>query len=339
MIDYSNFLAYLKTTALADIAEEIAGRTDTAMRELSHGDFEKWQTAIGAMPEAGAHDVDLGAATVTIGTAGDLSSIEQDALRENLMRLHPWRKGPFELFGICIDTEWRSDLKWTRLQINKLSPLIRGSTPKGGGGIDLKDKLVLDVGCGNGYYLFRMLGAGAKAAVGVDPFLLYVMQFQAINKYVQTNRAAVLPLGAEDIPENCGCFDAVFSMGLLYHRREPKEHLQQLRGFLKPGGKVVLETIVLDTQKEELLVPKGRYAKMRNVWAIASSALLTQWLTECGFENIEVLDITKTTLTEQRKTDWMTYESLDNFLDPSDNTKTVEGHPAPVRAILLARKA
>ncbi|MHC4882458.1 MAG: tRNA 5-methoxyuridine(34)/uridine 5-oxyacetic acid(34) synthase CmoB [Planctomycetota bacterium] len=322
MIDYSDFFAYLKKTPLAEIADEFAARTDAAMNSLSHGDFEKWQGAIETMPTVLDFEVDLQAATVTVGDPGDLNSIEQATLREKLMQLHPWRKGPFELFGVKVDTEWRSDLKWARLKKQ----------------IDLKDKLILDVGCGNGYYLFRMLGAGAKAAIGVDPFLLYVMQFHAINQYVHTNKAAVLPLGVDDVPDGCGCFDTVFSMGILYHRREPKEHLQQLHGFLKPGGQVVLETIILDTDEEELLVPEGRYGKMHNVWAIASPRLLTKWLAECGFENIAVLDVTKTTLTEQRKTDWMTFESLDNFLDPHDDAKTVEGYPAPVRAILTAGK-
>jgi tRNA (mo5U34)-methyltransferase len=322
MINYSEIIAYLRTTALADVAEVFSARTDTVLEEFSHGDFNKWQMAIDTMPDVSPIEMDLGAATVSVGNPGNLSSVEQKVLRENLMWLHPWRKGPFELFGIHIDTEWRSDLKWARLK-NR---------------IDLKDKTILDVGCGNGYYLFRMLGAGAKIAVGVDPFLLSVMQFHAINKYVHANQAAVLPIGVDDIPENCGCFDTVFSMGLLYHRRQPKEHLQQLHGFLKPGGQVVLETIVLDTDTEKLLVPEGRYAKMRNVWAVASPSLLTKWLAECGFENIEILDITKTTSTEQRKTGWMTYESLNDFLDPNDNTKTIEDHPAPVRAILTAQK-
>ncbi len=323
MIDYLDFFGYLRTTDLAKVAKVFADQTDAALQELSHGDFNKWKMAIDTMPEMSPIEMDLGAATVTIGDPGDLSSTDQKVLRENLMWLHPWRKGPFELFGIGIDSEWRSDLKWARLKNH----------------IDLKDKLVLDVGCGNGYYLFRMLGAGAKAVIGVDPFLLYVMQFHAINKYAQTNQAAVLPLGVEEIPSDCGCFDAVFSMGILYHRREPKEHLQQLHGCLNPGGQVVLETIILDTDQEKLLVPEGRYGKMRNVWAIASPTLLQKWLTDCGFEDIEILDITKTMPAEQRKTDWMTFESLDDFLDPNDNTKTIEGHPAPIRAILVAQKA
>ena len=323
MIDYLNFFAYLRTTPLADVAGEFAARTDAALGGLSHGDYERWCNAIDAMPEVVASEIDLVRDAVTVGNSHDLNGTQRKILKQNLMQLHPWRKGPFELFGIHIDTEWRSDLKWARLR----------------GHVNLKDKFVLDVGCGNGYYLFRMLGAGAKATVGVDAFLLSVMQFHAINKYVQTNQAAVLPLGIEDVPQGCACFDTVISMGLLYHRREPKEHLQQLHGFLKPGGQVVLETIVLDKTEEELLVPDGRYAKMRNVWNIASPALLTKWLTGCGFENVEVLDITKTTSSEQRKTDWMTYESLEDFLDPNDDTKTIEGHPAPVRAILTARKA
>ncbi|MDH4202439.1 MAG: tRNA 5-methoxyuridine(34)/uridine 5-oxyacetic acid(34) synthase CmoB [Phycisphaerae bacterium] len=321
MIDYSEFFAYLKTTPLAEIADDFSARTNAAMQALSHGDFEKWCAAIKSMPEVEQSHIDLNADAVTI--AGELKDAKLTSLKENLMQLHPWRKGPFDLFGIHIDTEWRSDLKWARLKDH----------------LDLKDKLVLDVGCGNGYYLFRMLGAGAKAAIGVDPFLLYVMQFHAINKYVHTNKAAVLPLGVDDVPDGCGCFDTVFSMGILYHRREPKEHLRQLHGFLKPGGQVVLETIVLDTEKEELLVPEGRYGKMRNVWAIASPALLTKWLTECGFGNVKILDVTKTTLDEQRQTEWMTFESLHDFLDPNDDSKTIEGHPAPVRAILIAQKS
>jgi tRNA (mo5U34)-methyltransferase len=213
-------------------------------------------------------------------------------------------------------------LKWARLQNH----------------IDLKDKLVLDVGCGNGYYLYRMLGAGVKAAVGVDPFLLYVMQFHAINKYIQTNKAAVLPVGIDDVPRNCGCFDTAFSMGLLYHRRDAGKHLTDLFGFLKPGGQLVLETIVLDGKGEELLVPEGRYAKMNNVWNIPSPKLLEKWLTDNGCKKIEIVDITRTTTNEQRRTNWMRYESLADFLDPTDDSKTIEGYPAPVRAIILAQK-
>ena len=323
MIDYSDFFTYLKTTALKDVAGVFASRTEVALSELSHGDYDRWCAAIEAMPQVNPLQLDFNADAVMVGNVNDIDDAQRVLLREKLMQLHPWRKGPFELFGIEIDTEWRSDLKWGRLKNH----------------IDLRDKLVLDVGCGNGYYLYRMLGAGVKAAVGIDPFLLYIMQFHAINKYARTNRATVLPLGIEGVQEGCGCFDTIFSMGLLYHRREPKKHLAELSGFLKPGGQLVLETIVLDKRGEELFVPEGRYAKMHNVRAIPSPVLLEKWLTESGFKNIKLIDITKTTSNEQRKTDWMIFESLDDFLNPDDNSKTIEGYPAPVRAILLAQRS
>ena len=363
MIDYSDFFAYLKTTELKEVAGEFAARTQDALAGLSHGDYERWASAIELMPEVLPSRIDFAADAVTAGDADDISPSRRESLKADLMELHPWRKGPFDLFGIRIDTEWRSDLKWARLStggsllrskgmeegVESPTPLAggqKGATlcglPTGQKGatqiVDLKDKLVLDVGCGNGYYLYRMLGAGAKAAVGVDPFLLYVMQFQAINKYVREERAAVLPLGADDVPDECGCFDTVFSMGILYHRKHPKDHLKQLYGFVKPGGQVVLETIVLDEEGHAHLKPKGRYGKMRNVGAIPSVELLTAWLEKSGFENIQVLDVTKTTSAEQRKTEWMTFESLADFLDPGDESKTIEGYPAPVRAILVAQK-
>lgn len=320
MLDYSNFLTYLRKTGLRDITDVFADRTEAALGGLSHGDFDRWDAAIQAMPDVMPARVDLTADAITV--AGEMTDSQRAALKRQLMELHPWRKGPFELFGIHLDTEWRSDLKWGRLERQ----------------IDLRDKLVLDVGCGNGYYLLRMLGAGARAAVGVDPFWLYVMQFQAINRYVRTERAAVLPLGAEAVPVGCSCFDTVFSMGLLYHRRKPEEHLADLWGFLKPGGQVVLETIVLDRPDEALLVPDGRYAKMRNVWAIPSPRLLELWLADIGFEMIRHIDLAPTTSAEQRRTEWMTYESLADFLDPADPRKTLEGYPAPVRAMVLAQK-
>ena len=322
MIDYSEFFEYLRTTSLSDFAEELAGRTDEVLGGLSHGDHDRWRGAIDAMPVAEGFEVDMDSGRVAIGCAGDIDSGQLAALRDNLMEFHPWRKGPFEFFGVHIDTEWRSDLKWERLRSE----------------IDLRDKVVLDVGCGNGYYLLRMLGAGAKVAVGVDPFLLYVMQFQAINKYVQSGRACVLPLKGEDVPGGCGCFDTVFSMGVIYHCREPEEHLRGLCGFLKGGGEVVLETIVLDTPGEELLVPEGRYAKMNNVRAIASPGLVSRWLSDCGFEDVRIVDVAKTTADEQRSTEWMRYESLRDFLDPEDDAKTIEGYPAPVRAVVTGKK-
>ena len=322
MIDHSAYFSFLKQTPLAKIAADLESKVANFFRENAHGDLDRWLAVIDSLPAIEPSIVDLSADAVTTGAAGDCDDKIRADLEEKLMQFHPWRKGPFDIFGIHIDTEWRSDLKWARLE-NR---------------VDLQDKFVLDVGCGNGYYMYRMLGAGARAVVGVDPYMLYAMQFLAVNRYVNTNAAAVLPLKLEDLPAGRGNFDTVFSMGLLYHRRDPQEHLQQLKSFLKPAGQLVLETIVLDKPGREMLVPQGRYAKMRNVWNIPTVELLADWLFGAGFGDVELVDVAKTTSIEQRKTKWMQYESLKDFLDVDDPNKTLEGHPAPVRAVFSAIK-
>ena len=331
-IDYSKYLQYLNSAGLKDFTAEIAPKIDSFFANLSNGDFVKWMNAVSSLPIIEDRKIVLNADTVTVknsDTRRHGSGIEQitpqmqDKLRQNLMQLHPWRKGPFELFGIRIDTEWRSDLKWQRLA-EKIEPL--------------KDRIVLDVGCGCGYHCFRMLGAGAKAVAGIDPSLLFCTQFRAINKYVQTEKASVLPLGIDDMPQSAECFDTVFSMGVLYHRRNPTEHIKRLKGFLKPGGQLVLETLIIENLNIDLLTPQGRYAKMPNVRNIPSCNLLINWLKQAGFKNAKIIDVTRTTTDEQRSTEWMKFESLADYLNKSNSGLTIEGHPAPIRAIAIANK-
>jgi tRNA (mo5U34)-methyltransferase len=84
------------------------------------------------------------------------------------------------------------------------------------------------------------------------------------------------------------------------------------------------------------LVPEGRYAKMRNVWFIPSTQTLGGWLRRAGFRDVRLIDCSLTNVAEQHATEWMRFESLVDFLDPEDPSRTLEGHPAPRRAIFLA---
>jgi tRNA (mo5U34)-methyltransferase len=260
---------------------------------------------------------------VGLDGVGPLDADLGRALTEALMALHPWRKGPFCIQGVQIDTEWRSDLKWDRFA-GAIAPLA--------------DRLVLDVGCGNGYHGWRMLGAGARLVMGIDPTLLFVLQWMAINRYLEREDFAVLPLGIEDLSGDLTGFDTVFSMGVLYHRRSPIDHLMELQRLLRPGGELVLETLVLEGEGERLLVPPGRYAAMRNVWFIPTVDALAVWLGRCGFTGIRLVDVTRTGPEEQRSTAWMRFQSLPDHLDPIDSSRTIEGHPAPVRAVLIANR-
>ncbi|MDQ6951648.1 MAG: tRNA 5-methoxyuridine(34)/uridine 5-oxyacetic acid(34) synthase CmoB [Mariprofundales bacterium] len=288
----------------------------------AHGNLPRWQQALDLLPALPVIAVHIDQPTIQIETK-PVNADQHTALIEALRQLIPWRKGPFQLAEVTIDTEWRSDLKWDRI-----SPHIA----------PLTDRTVLDIGCGSGYHCWRMRGAGAKLVLGIDPSALYAMQFQSIQHYIQEPQVQMWPLGIDDLPPVMACFDTVFSMGLLYHRKSPIAHLQQLLSLLRPGGELVLETLVIEGDAQTCLIPQGRYAKMRNVWFIPSSAMLLRWLERCGAKRIRMVDCTATTTDEQRATEWMHFESLKDFLDPNDPTRTIEGYPAPKRATILAER-
>lgn len=299
--------------------------TERRVDELRHGDLARWQAAVAELP-AGGCEVVLDADVVTArGVAAGTSTpdeLTRARWRHALQQLHPWRKGPFELAGIDIDSEWRSDMKWRRVLA---------------AGVSLRDACVLDVGSGNGYYGLRMLGAGARLVLGVDPTLLYCLQAIAVQRFTQCHATAVLPLALEQLPVPRPCFDVVFSMGVLYHQRDAQAHLQSLQAWLRPGGTLVLETLVLPDDGDALLEPPDRYARMRNVHAVPRTDTLLHWLARAGFRGARRVDLSPTTPAEQRSTAWMRFESLAAALNPNDPARTIEGLPAPLRALLLAR--
>jgi len=321
MIDYQRFYQDLQDTPLHDWSDELLRLAESALQDRRHGRMPEWLSWLEQLPTLTPGSVDLGSETVRIGTARDIDEWQRQELEQLLRRFHPWRKGPFSIFGIEIDTEWRSDWKWQRLR-QQLTPL--------------HDRLVLDVGCGSGYHLLRMLGDGARLAIGTDPTMLYVMQFHALKHFMPDVAAHVLPLRSDELPQQTSGFDTVFSMGVLYHCRSPFDHLRELKGQLRGGGELVLETLVIEGDPQAVLVPQGRYAKMRNVWFIPSSLAMESWLIRSGFANVRLLDETLTSTDEQRSTAWMTFESLADFLDPHDPRLTVEGYPAPRRAVFIA---
>lgn len=320
MIDYSELYKTLENTDAKKWLDTLAQSVDHAFNSPRHGELDKWLSMLDNLPDVKSSSIEL-KTEVCIGQESDCDQNIRDKLEQNLRLLMPWRKGPLSILGLDINTEWHSDWKWDRVQ-----PYIKS----------LKGRHVLDIGCGNGYYALRSYGQGADLVIGIDPGQKYIMQFYALKKYIGNIPVHLLPLGIEDIPTSLKAFDTVFSMGILYHRRSPLEHLFELRECLKPGGELVLETMVIEGDVNSVLLPKDRYQQMRNVWFLPSCDALVLWMQRCGFENVRVVDVSKTSINEQRATDWMTFDSLDNFLDPNDSTKTVEGYPGPMRAVVLA---
>ncbi|MEA3299129.1 MAG: tRNA 5-methoxyuridine(34)/uridine 5-oxyacetic acid(34) synthase CmoB [Pseudomonadota bacterium] len=322
MPDYQPLLHWLDSNPpFARWAPELAAHIARGLSPERWGDLADWQAVLRALPALQPSSVDF-AGAVRIGEPGDCDGAARDSLATTLMGLHPWRKGPFELFGITIDTEWRSDWKWDRLK-----PHLP----------DLAGQRILDVGCGNGYHCLRLFGAGAERVIGIDPSPRFVHQFYALKHYCPGIPVDVLPLGIEHMPADLHAFDTVLSMGVIYHRRDPLAHIRELMGCLRPGGLLVLETLIVPEDQGPALIPEGRYAKMRNVWCVPSPDTVLGWLGDSGLEGARLVDCGLTTTEEQRRTPWMTFESLADFLDPADSSRTLEGHPAPRRGIFLAR--
>ena len=322
MIEFGDFYQQIAKSPLAHWLETLPAQIATWQRGALHGQFKQWTNAVEFLPEMQPYRLDL-LHSVTAESETPLSPGQIKRIDTLLRNLMPWRKGPFSLYGVNIDTEWRSDWKWERV-LPHLS--------------DLTGRTILDVGCGSGYHLWRMVGAGAHLAVGIDPTQLFLCQFEAVRKLLGGDqRAHLLPLGIEQLPA-LNAFDTVFSMGVLYHRRSPLEHLWQLKDQLVSEGELVLETLVVEGDERTVLIPGDRYAQMRNVYFIPSALALKNWLEKCGFVDVRIVDVCQTTTEEQRRTDWMITESLAEFLDPNDPNKTVEGYPAPLRAVLIAKK-
>ena len=316
---FKDFYQHIAQSPLSHWLEVLPAQLSQWQQQQLHGDFNKWLKLLAMLPDTKVSNIEL-LNQVAFGQAEDIDERTHKQLMGLLKQFMPWRKGPFQIHGIHIDTEWRSDWKWDRVL-----PHIHS----------LKDRYVLDVGCGSGYHMWRMLAHDPKLVVGADPSQLFLMQFQAIKHFNPEPRIHLMPVGVEQLPD-LKAFDTVFSMGVLYHRKSPIDFLYQLKHQLRKGGELVLETLVVEGDEQTVFMPQDRYAQMRNVWYLPSTKALTLWMQRVGFKNIRVVDVAHTTIEEQRKTAWMESLSLADFMDPQDPTRTIEGYPAPLRAVLIA---
>ena len=313
------FRVFFNDLALKKIADQCLKASLDAFN-VNNGNIPKWSVAIEELKTIPKTKIELNEPYISIGQNGNNTKIIETALK----RLLPWRKGPFIFDNLKLESEWQGGLKWQRLQ-NHITPL--------------KNRRVLDVGAGNGYFTLRMAIEGASKALGIEPFLLFNYQYAAIKSLSNSKiNAMLLPIRLEEMPK-LAIFDSVFSMGVLYHQRDHMQHLSQLMEMMAPDAELILETLVVEGPNGYSLIPDGRYAQMRNVHCLPSIETLKSWLVKANFKNIKVIDTTKTTPEEQRKSEWIgdNAASLEDFLDPSDPSLTKEGHPAPTRVMIICQ--
>jgi tRNA (mo5U34)-methyltransferase len=311
----SKYSDHLNKDALTSILEE----------KKKFFDYDVNKTFLEALEDLPKIDSQNDFSSNSVSVKADIDEMTMEKVKLAAEKLIPWRKGPFNLFGMEIDAEWRSDKKWERLE--KIVD-------------NLKGKRVLDIGCNNGYFMYRMAHQNPEFVLGIDPVVPYWSQFKFINHFAKCDNLEMELLGVEDCVHIEKLFDVVFSMGIIYHHRNPIQQLLDIKKSMKPGGQLILETIGIPGEEPVALFPEDRYAKMRNVWFVPTLSCLVNFAKKARFGEVEVVADTPLTSDEQRLTDWCPppRQSLEDFLDPEDPSKTIEGHPAPRRFLISCRK-
>lgn len=101
---------------------------------------------------------------------------------------------------------------------------------------ELKDKLVLDVGCGSGRYMEVVQNYGGHI-VGID--LSYSVD-AAFKNLGFKNNVHVIQADIFKLPFKEGVFDCLFSIGVLHHTPNTKKAFECLPRLLKKGGQIAI---------------------------------------------------------------------------------------------------
>lgn len=119
----------------------------------------------------------------------------------------------------------------------------------------IKDKTVLDYGCGPGYQAVAMARQGAKAVVGVDINQRWLERARALARQNQCeDRATFFPgetfLAASANRER---FDVTLCCGSFEHFSDPAQELANMKAMTRPGGRILI------TFAEPWLSPRGSH--------------------------------------------------------------------------------
>lgn len=199
------------------------------------------------------------------------NSQAKDEILAIAKELKPWRKGPFKIDDLFIDTEWQSFIKF-----NILKPFMN----------EISQKCVADIGCNNGYYMFKMLEFNPAKLIGFDPSIKYRLQFELINALAKTPIKYDL-LGVEDLPNYGLKFDVIFCLGVIYHRSDPIKMLKDLKAGLNKNGVVFLDTMYIEDEREIALVPNKTYSKIPNIYFVPSINALKTGAKEQDLKNLK----------------------------------------------------
>jgi len=101
----------------------------------------------------------------------------------------------------------------------------------------------LEIGCGGGVLLERVLAAGASSVAGLDHSPDMLALSMARNAEALATERLALKLGdASAIPWADQSFDAVFTANMFFYIEDPAVVLGEVFRVLRPGGRLVIHT-------------------------------------------------------------------------------------------------
>lgn len=317
-----NYPDFLPPSAHLDKIIEIHQEKQRWVNQEKKG-FLRYRNPFTALSQFSAKHVCCDKEIVTIGSSDEVSASDKKIIKNNLQLFIPWRKGPFSVFGVDIDAEWRSERKWQRL-----APYLP----------DLQGKVIADIGCNNGYYMFKMMEYKPKFILGLEPSVQHYYCFKALNSMAGFTNQDIDLLGVEHLNLFPESFDVIFLMGIIYHRSSPVDVLRDIISALKPGGTLIMESQGIPGDAPIALFPEKTYAKVPGTYFVPTGKCIENWMTRAGFLDVNLFSSIPMSSKEQRKTDWMTFESYNDFIQPNNKDLTIEGYPAPVRVLLSGKK-
>ncbi|MGB3536360.1 MAG: tRNA 5-methoxyuridine(34)/uridine 5-oxyacetic acid(34) synthase CmoB [Microcoleaceae cyanobacterium] len=316
-----DYLEYYNTHLKHD---EIISIRQHRQSRLFESRTQPYYQAVQAIQHLETNNIDLSDAVIKIGKTQELSSEDKQQLHQSLTAFCPWKKGPFELFGTLIDAEWRSDWKWQRILPHITS---------------LKHRKIADIGCHNGYFMFRMAHQQPDCVIGFEPYAKHFWNFQLIQNIIQQKTLHFELLGVEHIDLYPNFFDTIFCLGILYHHTDPISLLRKMYNALSPRGEIIIDCQGIPGELPIALTPRKRYANARGIWFLPTQTCLENWIARSGFNQIKCFFAEPLSTQEQRRTPWANIDSLEQFIDPKNPSLTLEGYPAPWRYYIIAHKS
>lgn len=103
----------------------------------------------------------------------------------------------------------------------------------------VKDKVVLDIGCGTGYGTHFLIKAGAKKVIGIDNSYETIEYAQS---HYRSNNLEFKQMDIDSINLTAQSFDVIIALEVIEHLKNPNLLLNEIKKLLKSDGVAILST-------------------------------------------------------------------------------------------------